>query len=408
MTNQAYQAIAEIAAPKVATMAEAPFPAWPAFEQDEQDAVQAVLRSGRVNYWTGTRGRELEKAIAAACDSRHAIVMANGSVTLDAILKALEIGPGDEVIVTPRSFLASASCIALAGARPVFADVDLTSQNITPETVRPLIGARTRAIIAVHLGGWPCDMIGLKALADEHGLALIEDCAQAHGARLHGRPAGSFGDVASFSFCQDKIVTTGGEGGAVVTDDDALWERIWSFKDHGKSYAKCQSQDHPPGYRWLHDGLGTNLRMTEMQAAIGLLQYRKLPGWIAARRRNARMLDDGFRDLPALRLAEPPAEVEHAYYKYYVFVRRERLRPGWSRDRIMAEVNARGIVCLTGGCPELYRERTLADHAPASPLPNARRLGEESLMLQVHPTLKPAHIQRVIEGVRDVVQAATA
>ena len=402
MTNQAHQGAA-----RIASLTDAPLPEWPVFESDEQEAVQAVLRSGRVNYWTGTQGRELEKEIAAACDSRHAVVMANGSVTLDAILKALDIGPGDEVIVTPRSFLASASCIALAGGRPVFADVDRTSQNVTPETVRPLIGTCTRAIIAVHLGGWPCDMIGLRALADEHGLALIEDCAQAHGARLHGRPVGSFGDVASFSFCQDKIVTTGGEGGAVVTDDEALWERIWSYKDHGKSYAKCQSQDHPPGYRWLHDGLGTNLRMTEMQAAIGLLQYRKLPGWTAARRRNARILDDAFQDLPALRLAEPPAEVEHAYYKYYVFVRPERLRPDWSRDRIMAEVNGRSIVCLTGGCPELYLEKTLADHAPDAPLPNARRLGEESLMLQVHPTLTPAHMQHVAGVVCDVMEKAT-
>ena len=403
MTNQANQATANFT-----TMGDRPFPGWPAFEQDEIEAVQQVLLSGQVNYWTGTRGHELEKAIAAACDCRHAIVMANGSVTLDAIMKALNIGLGDEVIVTPRSFLASASCIALAGARPVFADVDLTSQNITPETVQPLIGARTRAILAVHLGGWPCDMVGLKGLADEHDVALIEDCAQAHGARLHGRPVGSFGAVASFSFCQDKIITTGGEGGAVVTNDDELWERIWSFKDHGKSYAKCRSQDHPPGYRWLHDGLGTNLRMTEMQAAIGFLQYRKLPDWIAARQRNARMLDDGLRELPALRLPEPPREVEHAYYKYYIFVRPEHLRAGWSRDRIMAEVNARGVPCLTGGCPELYREKTLADHAPDAALPNARLLGEVSLMLQIHPTLTPAHIQRVVEVLREVMQEATA
>ena len=163
-------------------------------------------------------------------------------------------------------------------ATPVFADVDPVSQNITVESVEAKLTPKTRAIIAVHHAGWPCDMVGLKQLADEHGLTLIEDCAQAHGAKLNGRPVGGLGHAASFSFCQDKIVTMGGEGGVVVTNDEKIWERVWSYKDHGKSYAKCKSQDHPPGFRWLHETLGTNLRMTEMQAAIGLLQYEKAAG----------------------------------------------------------------------------------------------------------------------------------
>lgn len=386
------------------------FPGWPFFDQDERDAVAAVLESTRVNYWTGSCGRELEKAITHSCDARHAVVMANGSVTLDAILAVLDIGDGDEVIVTPRSFMASASAVALAGALPVFADVDASSQNITVETVHPRITPKTKAIIAVHLAGWPCDMVGLRALADEHGLYLIEDAAQAHGARLNDRPVGGLGHVASFSFCQDKIITTGGEGGAVVTNDDALWERLWSYKDHGKSYQACYHQDHPPGYRWLHESIGTNFRMTEMQAAIGLLQYEKLPGWTLARRRNAATLEEAFGALPGLRVARPPAEVEHAYYKYYVFVRPERLNDGWSRDRIMREINARGVNCMTGVCPEMYLEKALAGLpsgvSQSERLPVAKRLGEDSLMFHVHPTLTPAHMHRIAETVAAIMAEA--
>ena len=387
------------------------FPSWPAFDQDERDAVTEVLASGRVNYWNGGRGQELEKVIAEACDASHAIVMANGSVTLDAIIAALDIGEGDQVIVTPRSFIASASCVALAGAVPIFADVDPVSQNITPETVQARLTPKTRAIIAVHHAGWPCDMVGLRRLADEHGLALIEDCAQAHGATLNGRPVGSLGDAASFSFCQDKIITTGGEGGAVVTNSDEIWERVWSYKDHGKNYRKCKSQDHPPGFRWLHETLGTNLRMTEMQASIGLLQYQKLPGWSETRRRHAALLNDAFRDFAGLRTTEPTPDIEHAYYKYYVFVRPERLKGGWSRDRVMAEINANGVSCMTGGCPELYLEGAMVGlptgASLAERLPFARRLGEESLMLQVHPTLTSTHIERVAETIAAVMSEAT-
>lgn len=386
------------------------FPDWPFFDLDERQAVMEVLESARVNYWTGGRGQELEAAIARSCDASHAIVMANGSVTLDAILAVLDIGVGDEVIVTPRSFMASASSVALTGAVPVFADVDANSQNITVETVLPRITPKTRAIIAVHLAGWPCDMTGLRQLADEHQLHVIEDAAQAHGARLNGHPVGGLGHVASFSFCQDKIITTGGEGGAVVTNDDALWERLWSYKDHGKSYQKCQSQDHPAGYRWLHDSIGTNFRMTEMQAAIGLLQYEKLPGWIEARRRNATILDEAFRAIPSLRVTKPPAGIEHTYYKYYVFVRPEWLNHGWSRDRIMAEINARGVPCMTGVCPEMYLENAFAGLLAGAPLaerlPVAKRLGEESLMLQVHPTLTSEHMDRVVEVVSEVMDEA--
>jgi dTDP-4-amino-4,6-dideoxygalactose transaminase len=382
---------------------------WPHFDDEQIAAAAAVLRSGKVNYWTGGEGRAFEQEFARACGAEFGIALANGTVALDLALHVLDIGPGDEVVVTPRSFIASASTVALCGARPVFADVDPDSQNVTPATVRAALSSRTRAIIAVHLAGWPCDMDGLLALAREHDLKLIEDCAQALGATWDGRQVGSFGHVAAFSFCQDKIITTAGEGGFLTTSDEALWRAAWSFKDHGKSYDAMHHRQHPPGFRWVHESLGTNWRMTEVQAAIGRCQLRRLPEWLSLRRRNAASIAGRLRALPLLRVPEPPPHVGHAWYKFYAFVRPERLARGWTRDRIMAAIVARGIPCLVGSCSEIYLERAFTDRAsgPARRLPVARELGGTSLMFLIHPTLTPADMEDACRVVEDVCALAT-
>jgi dTDP-4-amino-4,6-dideoxygalactose transaminase len=382
---------------------------WPHFDEEQIAAAAAVLRSGKVNYWTGEEGRAFEQEFARACGAAFGIALANGTVALDLALHVLGIGPGDEVVVTPRSFVASASAVALCGARPVFADVDPDSGNITPATVRAVLSARTKAIIAVHLAGWPCAMDGLQALAREHDLKLIEDCAQAHGATYGGRPVGSFGDVAAFSFCQDKIMTTAGEGGLLATADEDLWRAAWSYKDHGKSYDAMHRRQHPPGFRWVHESLGTNWRMTEVQAAIGRLQLRRLPEWLGLRRRNAAILAERLRLLPLLRVPEPPPHVDHAWYKFYVFVRPDRLAPGWTRDRVMTAIVARGIPCLVGSCSEIYRERAFAERglAPARPLAVAQELGVTSLMFLVHPTLTPEDMDEACRVVEEVCMLAT-
>ena len=334
--------------------------------------------------------------------------MANGTVALEAALHALGIGTGDEVVVTPRSFIASASCVAMRGARPVFADVDPVSQNISAATIAPTLSERTRAILCVHLAGWPCDMDPILALARARDIEVIEDCAQAQGALYKGRPVGSLGDIAAFSFCQDKITTTAGEGGMVVTNDPDLWQQCWSWKDHGKDWSATQ-REHPPGFRWLHASFGTNGRMTELQAAIGRLQLRKLPAWLAARRRNAALLNELLADVDCLRVPRPPLEVDHAYYKYYAFLRPDHLRPGWSRDRIVAEVTAKGVPCFSGSCPEIYDEKafTRAGLQPPSRLPVARELGATSLMLLVDHTLDEGAIRRTAAALRQVLAAAT-
>jgi len=385
------------------------FSPWPYFATDEIEAVTSVLRSGKVNYWTGAEGRQFEDEFAASVGTSYGVCLANGTLALELALHALGVGPGDEVITTSRSFIASASCAVLQGARPVWVDVDRDSQNISAETIRPALTSRTKAIIAVHLAGWPCDMDPILELAAERGVKVIEDCAQAHGASYKGRPAGSLGHLAAFSFCQDKILTTGGEGGMVTTNDANLWSRVWSYKDHGKSYDAVFRRQHPPGFRWLHDSFGTNARLTEMQSALGRVILPKLSAWVSIRRRHARALSDSFRQIPALRVTDPPPGIGHSYYKYYVFLRPERLRPGWTRDRIMNEIAARGVPCFSGSCSEIYQERAFAGAMrPAHPLPVARELGETSLMFLVHPTLSVLHIERTAEVVNSVMQAASA
>jgi dTDP-4-amino-4,6-dideoxygalactose transaminase len=385
-----------------------PFAPWPYYAPDEIDSVTRVLASGRVNYWTGKECVQFEEAYAQHAGVRHAIALANGTLALELALYALGVGPGDEVIVPSRTFIASASCVVARGARPVVADVDPLSQNLTPDTIRAVLTPRTRAIVAVHLAGWPCDMDPIMELAREHGLYVVEDCAQAHGASYRGRPVGSFGDVAAFSFCQDKIISTGGEGGMLLTNNADWWEKAWAYKDHGKSYDAVFRREHAPGFRWLHESFGSNWRMTEMQAAIGRLQLDKLGEWVATRRRNAAQLAEGFARIPGLRLTSVPADVVHAYYRYYAFLELDRLHDGWDQTRIVAAILAEGIPCFVGSCSEIYREKafTSAGLQPARRHPVAQQLGETSLAFLVHPTLDERAMQDTCEAVAKVMRAA--
>ncbi|NLC37038.1 MAG: DegT/DnrJ/EryC1/StrS aminotransferase family protein [Alcaligenaceae bacterium] len=384
------------------------FPPWPSFTIEEADAVRDVLLSNRVNYWTGQECREFEREFAAWADTQHAIALANGTVALDLALKGLGVGAGDEVVVTPRTFLASASSIVNAGAVPVFADVDKDSQNITADTIRQVLSPRTKAIICVHLAGWPCDMDPIMALVQEHGLFVIEDCAQAHGAQYKGRPVGSIGHVGAWSFCQDKIMTTGGEGGMVTTNDTGLWKRMWAYKDHGKSWDAVYERDHPPGYRWLHESFGTNWRMTEMQGAIGRIQLRRMADWQSKRLHHAEKIWECARSLPGLRVPQVPGDITHAAYKCYVFVEPDALAPGWTRDRILQELMDLGVPAYSGSCSEVYLERAFdgTGWRPAQPLPVARTLGETSLMFLVHPSLEDSHIEQTCAALRTVMAQA--
>lgn len=391
-------------------MLNTPFSPWPAFSVQEADAARDVILSNKVNYWTGQHGREFEKAFAKYADSAHAVALANGTVALDLALNALNIGPGDEVVVTPRTFLASVSSIVNAGAVPVFAEVDANSQNITADTIRQVLTPRTRAVICVHLAGWPCDMDPIMALAQEHNLKVIEDCAQAHGARYKGRSVGSIGHIGAWSFCQDKIMSTGGEGGMVTTNDENLWKKMWAYKDHGKSWEAVYERQHPPGFRWLHESFGTNWRMLEVQAVIGQIQLKLMDDWHARRLRNAHQIWGCARQLAGLRVPLPDAQSEHAAYKCYVFVEPEQLRAGWDRDRILHEINHRGVPVFSGSCSEVYLEKAFDETGwrPAGRLPVARELGETSVMFLVHPTLTDEEINKTCSVLQDVMALAVA
>lgn len=390
------------------------FAPWPVFAPDEIEAATATLASGKVNYWTGNEGREFEREFASYVGTKRAIALFNGSVAIELALIALGLGkqdgtPSGEIVVTPRTFIASASSPTLFGMRPLWADVDRDSGNITPETVERVLTPGTKAVLAVHLAGWPCDVVGLRKLCDERGIFFIEDCAQAHGARVDGRSVGSFGHAAAWSFCQDKIMTTGGEGGMLTLDDETAWSRAWSYKDHGKSYDAVYNRSHAPGFRWLHESLGTNWRITEFQAAIGRRQLAKLEEWTVARNRNAAILTRALEGLDGVRAPRPGANVRHADYKFYAYVRPEALKSDWSRDRILSEIAARGVPSFSGSCSEVYLEKAWEGTglAPAERLPVARELGESSMMLLVHPTLSERAVTYAGEVARDVVREAT-
>jgi dTDP-4-amino-4,6-dideoxygalactose transaminase len=381
---------------------------WPSFSLEEATAVKNVILSNKVNYWTGTECRALEQEFAAWVGTRYAVALSNGTLALDVALKALRISPGDEVIVTPRTFLASASCIVNAGAVPVFADVDRDSQNITAETIRAVLTPRTRAIICVHLAGWPCDMDPVMELAEERGIFVIEDCAQAHGARYKGRMVGGIGHIGAWSFCQDKIMTTGGEGGMVTTNSRQWWTTMWSYKDHGKSWEAMYERQHPPGYRWVHESFGTNWRMLEIQAVIGRIQLQHMPMWTTRRQANASRIAATCREFAALRVPVVPADVQHAFYKFYVFVEPEKLAGGWTRDRIIEEISARGVPCVQGTCSALYLEQAFDNtgYRPTYRLPVAKALGETSLMFLVHPSLSEQDMQKTCRVIREVMTMA--
>ncbi len=383
---------------------------WPSFTAEEVEAVGDVIRSNKVNYWTGTIGRRFETEFAAWAGTHHAVALANGTLALDVALKALGIGAGDEVIVTPRTFIASVSAVVNAGATPVFADVDSDSGNISSATIAAVLTERTRAIVPVHLAGWPCDMDAIMALAAQYGLKVIEDCAQAHGAQIGGRMVGSIGDVGAWSFCQDKIMTTGGEGGMVTTNDPDLWSAMWSYKDHGKLWEAVYERPHPPGFRFVHDSFGTNWRMLEVQATIGRIQIGRMVAWTARRTAIATQLAKALSEFgTAVRVPLPAGEIIHAFYRLYGYVRPEGLATGWSRDRIVAELAQRGVQVMHGTCAEVYLEHAFDDTPwrPTERLPVARELGETSIAFLVHPTMCDKEIATACLTIRAVLAQAT-
>ena len=389
-------------------MINTPFSPWPSYSEEEAEAVKRVLLSNKVNYWTGSEGKLFEKEFADFAEAKHAIALANGTVALDLALKALGIGPGDEVVVTPRTFIASVSSVVSVGATPVFADINENSQCLTADTISQVITQNTKAIIVVHLGGMCADMDPIMALADRNKIYVIEDCAQAHGAKYKGRSVGSIGHVGAWSFCQDKIMTTGGEGGMVTTNDEELWRFMQSYKDHGKNYESMSRPSQNTGFRWVHDSFGTNFRMTEMQAAIGRIQLKRMPDWSKSRLSNAHKIWNIAESMAGIRSTVLPNNSVHAAYKCYVFVKYEGIKDSWSRDLIIKEINKIGIPCFSGSCPEVYLEKAFekTNFKPQDRLPVSKEIGDTSLMFLVHPSLTDEEIKQTCSAIDKVMNMA--
>ncbi len=389
-------------------MLNTPFSPWPSFSEEEAEKVKQVLLSNRVNYWTGNEVDKFEKGFSRWVGCKYAVALANGTVALECALHALGVGEGDEVITTPRTFFATASCIVRCGAKPVFADVDLKNQNISAETIEAVLTAKTKAVIVVHLAGNPAEMDDIMDLSRKNNFFVVEDCAQAHGAKYKGRSVGTIGHIGAWSFCQDKIMTTGGEGGMVTTDNEELWHRMWSLKDHGKSYDAVYNREHPPGFRWVHEGFGTNWRMTEMQGAIGNIQLKKIDDWLTRRTANSLRIIAAASDMPCVYIPEIPAYMQSAWYKLYMFLRLEMLKDGWTRDRIIGEIGEKGVPCFQGSCSEVYLEKAFENTTmkPVRYLQTARLLGETSIMFLVHPTLTESEIEMTCKVVRQVLSVA--
>ena len=366
-------------------MSNAEFPTWPVYSEDERKAVDRVLQSGKSNYWTGEEGKLFESEFAAWCGVSHALCVCNGTIALELALRGCGIGKGDEVIVTPRSFLASAAAVVAVGATPVFADVELNSGNLTVETILSVTTEKTRGIVVVHIGGWPAEMPEIMEFANSKNINVIEDCAQAHGAAIHGQKVGTFGHASTFSFCQDKIISTGGEGGMVVTNDQAIRDTVWSLRDFGRDREAFLSNDHPSGFRWLQHQFGTNARMTEMQAAIGRCQLQKVDEWVAIRNQNASAIEEQLQQIDGVVALPVPEHLRHAYYRVNMLASDEQLR-----DHLMTALNASGIAATIGPCPEIYREPAFerANLVPPTRLPVAEELGQRTISMPTYPGIE--------------------
>lgn len=385
---------------------------WPSYTKEEANAVQKVLLSNKVNYWTGEECMLFEREYADWVGCKYGIAVANGTVALELALRAIDLTEGDEIIVTPRSFIASASCVVSVGGVPVFADVDISSGNLTANSIEKVITSKTKAIICVHLAGWPCDMEPILELAKEYDIRVIEDCAQAHGAMYKGKSVGSLGDIGCWSFCQDKIMTTGGEGGMITTNNSEFWNKMWSYKDHGKSFAEVYKEDHPKGFRWVHNSFGTNWRMTEIQAAIGRIQLKKMSDWNILRRKNLERIWKVASDLPGISIPKSccfscksnctnDEKCLHAAYKCYIYVEGGKIL----RDSLMNKLVSIGVPCFQGSCSEIYLEKAFirSPFKPAKRLENARRLGDISLMFPCHPTISEKEIELTCASLRTSV-----
>ena len=377
---------------------------WPFYTSKDVREVSKVLKSNNVNYWTGFEGKKFEKEFASYIKSKYAIAVSNGTVALELALHAINIRENDEVIVTPRSYIASVSCVVNKRAIPVFADIDLCSQNILPSSIEKKITNKTKAIICVHLAGWPCEMDEINKIAKKRNLVVIEDCSQAHGAKYKDKFVGSLGDIGTFSFCNDKIMNTLGEGGIITTSSKKYWKRIWEYKDHGRDWYKSNLKYNDNKFKWIVNSFGSNYRLTEAQSLVGRIQLRKLNKWIDIRNKNAKEIEKTCFKFNFIRKIKRPKYVKHAFYRYYIFVENNKLDKRWDRDKIISELKKLDVKCFQGSCPEIYLEKPFNKkiYKPNKRLVNAKKLGELGIAFLVHPTITKKELLKTCKSIEKV------
>lgn len=404
-----------------------PFPPWPVFTDEMIQAAIEPLKTGKCNYWTGKLGMEFEQKFAEWCGASYGICTSSGTTALHTALGGLGIGPGDEVIVPSYTFIASSMSVAQAGAIPVFADVEPQSHTISAEDIEAKVSGQTRAVIVVHLYGEVADMDAINAVARKHGLLVIEDSAQAHGATYDGKKVGTLGDIGAFSFCQSKTFTTGGEGGCVVTNDEDVAWRCRAFRDHGydveKRMALLELEATLP---YIHNTLGFNFRMTEMQAAIGLEALKIIDTWnLPRRRRNGEYLIQRLKDIPQIiRLPIHNDRIQNGFWLFPIIVDIDAL--SCDIRQLGKALTAEGIPNGPVMWPQSYKERCYSEHNGFGPLrypfkapyarpeavdykncycPNAAWVEERCFWVPTHPTYELEHMKLIADGIEKVIEA---
>jgi dTDP-4-amino-4,6-dideoxygalactose transaminase len=378
-----------------------------------------VIKKNKTNYWTGQECKKFEKEFSKFHDTKYSIAVSNGSVALEIALKALNLEKTDTVIVTPRSFIISASCVLNLGLKPVFADVD-ENGNLSIDGIKKVFNKKIKAIIIVHLNGLPCDLDPILKFVKKNKLFLIEDCSQAHGAVYKNKKVGSFGHISTWSFCQDKIISTGGEGGMISTNNKKLWLKCWSLKDHGKNYHSVFYKKHKIGFRWLHDQLGSNYRMTEMQAVLGREQLKTLDQQIKKRNIIANLyinrLKDYYQKFDVINVPNFKHQTcslkknlkscdkcRHSYYRLNLFINIKKI----NQIKLIEELNKKKINCGVGACPEIYREKVFKKlkFYPKKRLVNAKLLGKSSIVFPINPNRSLVNIKSEIDSIRKILDS---
>lgn len=375
---------------------------WPNYDVNILTKITTLLQSGKTNYLVGKEGLLFEKNFSKFYKIKYANAVANASLGLELSLLSLNLNKGDEVIVTPRSYHSSVSCVIRAGLTPVFADIDRQTMNICPKSIRKNISKKTKAIICVHLYGMPCKMNDIIKLSKEYKIKVIEDCSQAHGSKIGRKYVGSFGDISVFSYCQDKIISTGGEGGMIATNNKKLNDKIWSLKEIGKNkdkFIKINSLSN--NFPYVHDTIGTNARITEIQSCIGNYQLKKLKNYIRVRNENAKIFFNKLKNCKYLIIPNHNSQIIHSYYRYTVIINNKKL----SRSILMKNLKKKGVTCTVGGCPTIYNERYFVKNFNINKknYPNAEYLKNRTLSFLVDQTINKKDIKKVCSILLDQI-----